>query len=64
VGEKGERTGRGKWKEGKMEEQEKQEGVQCSVKCEDVRSQRRCWYHSAEQCVQAEDLSEEAKPRR
>lgn len=51
----------GEWKEGKREEQE---GVQCSVKCEDVRSQRRCWYHSAEQRVQAEDLSGEAKPRR
>ena len=51
--------GSGKWKEGKMEEQEKQEGVQCSLTCE-----RRCGYHSAEQRVQAEDLSEEAKPRR
>lgn len=64
--EKGGRKRReeGEWKEGKREEQEEQEGVQCSVKCEDVRSQRRCWYHSAEQRVQAEDLSEEAKPRR
>lgn len=53
--------GSGKWKEGKMEEQEDQEGVQCSVKCEDMR--RWCWYHSAEQRVQAEDLSGEAKPR-
>lgn len=29
--------GSGKWKEGKMEEQEKQEGVQCSLTCEDMR---------------------------
>ena len=28
--------GSGKWKEGKMEEQEKQEGVQCSLTCEDM----------------------------
>ena len=61
MGEKGERKGSGK-KERERNRKE-QEGVQCSVKCEDVRSQRRCWYHSAEQRVQAEDLSGEAKPR-